>query len=627
MIKGSMNIKYGEILAIISQIYKEEETGDLICQNGPTIKHLYFQNGQVIFAASNAIEDKFTQILLEEGKIKEEQLEMAMQKKGNKTIAKSLTELGFISSSDLIDSLIKQVYRIAKSLIYWEQGSAVFKADALPQGLAKLPLSTPRLILDMALSLENRHWVIQVLGGIDKVVEMHKAEKEVALNLPLTDDEIKVVNLTDGVKTIENISNISGIDIFTTAKILLGFYYLKLASPKKFIGTVKEEVQVLDVPSSQRVDKQLDLSFLDVALPSIEGEEIKKEEEKQSEEVIEKEKKEEYEKVENKEEVKEEKVDFSSISEEKEVLKPLTIDEEEQKKESQDIKSFLEGEKKESVSTFTPPLFTLENEERLNNEVPKVEPSRSLPIPKRKKKVLNRALFLIGVVILIGIISFSIVKFVEFKEEKNVPPPSLPLKNQKEMASKSDKDRQLKEETKEEQIPKMEERKEVVQPKVEEPVKVEEMKKVEEIKKVEEVQKVEEVKRKEDLKETRKREEKKEETIPETPKSEDGHILLSQGMYDEAAKAFKKEFLQKSGGYTIALMIACERDTITKALNESGNSKMLIIFPFTFKGRNCFRVLWGYYRSKEEAEKDYYNIPETFRNAGAKVVSFSTVRP
>ncbi|MCX7830323.1 MAG: hypothetical protein N2445_04610, partial [Acidobacteria bacterium] len=78
---------------------------------------------------------------------------------------------------------------------------------------------------------------------------------------------------------------------------------------------------------------------------------------------------------------------------------------------------------------------------------------------------------------------------------------------------------------------------------------------------------------------------------------------------------------------TIAIMLACEKDSITKAFAESNNSKELIIFPYNFKGKSCFRVIWGYYNSKGEAEEAFNSIPKVFKDSGAKVVPFETMKP
>jgi hypothetical protein len=265
MIKGVRTLKYGEIIPIIGEIFREGETGTLLLQNEPAAKYLYFQSGQVIFAASNAPEDKFTQILLEEGKLKEEQLDMAMQKKGSKTIAKTLTELGFISSPDLLDSLIMQVYRIANSVVRWTEGSASFKPDVLPQGVAKLPLSTQRLIMDLCLSVENRSWALEIVGGMDKVVSIHKAEMDVALALPLTSDEEKIIKFCDGKRSVDEIAASSGSDPFRTIKLLIGLHLLGLAKPKRLIEGVNAP---RENPESQKEEKHLDLSFLEQALPN-----------------------------------------------------------------------------------------------------------------------------------------------------------------------------------------------------------------------------------------------------------------------------------------------------------------------------------------------------------------------
>jgi len=109
--------------------------------------------------------------------------------------------------------------------------------------------------------------------------------------------------------------------------------------------------------------------------------------------------------------------------------------------------------------------------------------------------------------------------------------------------------------------------------------------------------------------------------------SSDPYESLVKGNYEEAAKEFKSLYASKRGGFTIAVMLACEKDSIGKALAETNNSKDLIIFPYNYKGRNCFRVIWGYYQTRGEAEEAFKKIPQEFRDSGAKVVGFETMKP
>ncbi len=598
MIKGVRNIKYGEILSIVGELYREGETGTLFCQSGGTAKYLYIQGGQVIFAASNSFEDKFTKILLEEGKIKEEQLDMANQKKGNKTIAKTLTELGFISSADLIDSLIKQVYRITKSILTWEEGSATFKPDSLPPGVAKLPLSTQRLILDLANSIENRHYVMQIIGGIDKRVVIHKAELEVVLGLPLNPDEIKMANAANGERTIENISAIAQTEAFTTAKFFIGLHYLGLAHPKGSIESIGE------LERKSEVEKELDLSFLDKALLTVSAEEEKKPEEVK----------------------KEEQNTFQSIVPEMESFKPSKIEEE---KEIASVGSTVEeppegedkNENNENVvqpSLFSPTFLPPEEEKSAPfSEKPKITLSPLNPMPKRRRSITKIAAGSLGIMVILALIVFGILKLLEEDGQKVVPPPAV-SKNTYSYDNKTGQ-------------PAMETNKKSVvggKKKIEESLPKDSSLKEEQ--KKEEEQKVVAPS---PPKEEKKTEEKKE-MIPLIPEEEkttpspavDPYESMIRGDYENASKAFRSLYSSKKGGFTIAIMLACEKDTITKAFAESNNSKDLLIFPYSFKGKNCFRVLWGYYRSREEAETAFNSIPKVFKDSGAKVVGFETMK-
>lgn len=593
MIKGVLNLKYGEILSILGQLYRDGETGTLLCQSGATAKYIYFQGGQILFAASNSLEDKFTQILLEEGKLKEEQIDMAMAKKGSKTIAKALTELGYISSADLIESLIKQVYRIVTSLLKWEKGTATFKPDSLPQGVAKLPLSTPRLILDVALAVDNRHYIMQILGGIDKVILINKAEMDVVLGLPLNPEEIQIVKSTDGIRTIENIATISQSNAFTTAKFFLGLNCIGLAQTKKIVETVNAEENVLKV---NQEEKKVDLSFLDKALPSSE----------ENDEV----------KFEVSAETKKEERPFQSIVPESETFKPITMEEKGvDSSPSQETTIEMKEEEASPPSLFSENFLPAEEkrEEESFFEIPEIHLPPPHSMPKRRKKKTKMIITSFG--ILFGIVAITLgflYLFSENGKELNPPPPSLPKVPSVTKTVKTEQEQGKKQQEQildsKAQIGKSLDK--------EKPISNENVK--EEEKQSEKLVVKEEIK-KEEIKETKIQNKKEKETQEFV---QDSYESLLKGDYDQAAEGFKTIYSSKKGGFTIAIMLACERDSIAKALAESNNSRELIIFPYNFKGRNCFRVIWGYYIKREEAENAFKTLPSVFKDSGAKVVSF-----
>lgn len=258
MMGGTRTLKAGELLTLVGELYRNRETGTLVLQGGNTTKYLYFQEGEIIFAASNAPEDKFTNILVEGGQLTQQQLEMATEKKGDRTIGKTLVELGFLSSADLLHALVMQVHRVALSSLLWESGDATFKPNVLPGGVAKLPISTPRFILDLSQQVENRAWVGQVLGGMETVLKIASAEREAAVTMGLQDDEQRLVDLIDGKRSVRELCEGAQVDLFKGAKFCLGLTTTGL-------GHVSG---LLHKPQEQSPAKPLDLSFLDSMIPS-----------------------------------------------------------------------------------------------------------------------------------------------------------------------------------------------------------------------------------------------------------------------------------------------------------------------------------------------------------------------
>jgi hypothetical protein len=593
MIKGVRTLKYGEIIPILGEIYREGETGTLLLQSGPSAKYLYFQSGQVIFAASNSPEDKFTQILLEEGKLKEEQLEMAMQKKGSKTIAKTLTELGFISSPDLLDSLIMQVYRVASSVIVWTDGNASFKPDVLPQGVAKLPMSTQRLILDLGLSIENRQWALQVVGGMDKVIAINKAEMDVTLGLPLTPEEEKDIRLCDGKRSIEEIAALSGSDPFKTVKLLIGLHYLGLAHAKRLIEPASDAAKLTEHPQDE---KHLDLSFLEQALPSQQGKAAKFE---------------------------------SVVPPKEEQFIPQKIEGETEDKDRH-VAERTKEEPQEAIQTplFQPTFLPLDDaglgESEFGRE-PKVILPPPNPMPERSRKGLKILITTGAIVLVIAAIVVSCFIFLQ-ERDTGVPPAVMPPAVAKKQPPSPKQ--QLA------SVPSAGAKKEAAKTEAVEPQKLpaSQAPAPEKTARIEAPQTA--VPKPKEIPKT---EEKKPEPMPpkkvesevakEEPSGKDPYESLKAGDYSSAAIGFKRNYSSKKGGYTIALMIACETETVQKSFAEAGGSREFIIFPHNFKGRNCYRVVWGYYSSRQDADAAFSKLPGLFKDSGARIVPFESMKP
>jgi len=615
MIKGVRTLKYGEIIPVMGEIFREGETGTLLLQNDPAAKYLYFQNGQVIFAASNAPEDKFTQILLEEGKLKEEQLDMAMQKKGNRTIAKTLTEMGFISSQDLLASLIMQVYRVASSVISWTEGTASFKPDVLPQGVAKLPMSTQRLILDLVLSIDNRPWALQVVGGMDKVISIDKAEMDVALALPLQPEEEKVVRFCDGKRNIETVAAGAGSDPFKAIKLLIGLHMIGLAHPKRGVEAVTHQPTA---SAPQHEDKHLDLSFLETALPG-------KQEQPAPFEL---------ETPKSPGSFLPEPAPAASEFQKPQAPEPAApLKFEEPQAPEFKVEKIEEPQPEPPREVIQQPLFQpsfLPAEEQRIGEIKENSEPRVIlpppnPIPKRSSK-WGKVVLPLCVMAGLTLAFYVIYVFFIADKENHLPPPQPPKAVPKKIAAQAEKPVPAGNATIKEENPASQAAPPTTKPAETEPAPLK-PEKIESVRieppPAQEPQKTEAKKPEPPPAKEPEKPPVKEEAAP----SGDPSASLRSGEFEKAAAGFKKIYGAKKGGYTIALMIACEKETLQKSFAGSGESDDFIIFPHNFKGRSCYRVVWGYFTSRAEAEAAYSKLPSMFKDSGAKIVPFDSMKP
>lgn len=78
--------------------------------------------------------------------------------------------------------------------------------------------------------------------------------------------------------------------------------------------------------------------------------------------------------------------------------------------------------------------------------------------------------------------------------------------------------------------------------------------------------------------------------------------------------AASRRAFEHPGGfaYSIQLELACEESTVTKALRADLSGRQIWIVPYDFRGRNCYRVLWGRYKTLPKARDAKTSVPAMF---------------
>jgi len=149
----------------------QEKTGFFHMQPGD--RKLFFEKGHLVFAKSGEKGENFADILVEMGKISEDQLEeLKIKLQPGESLGKALREKGFANPQDLGTSLKHQIMRIITKVILGEEGTLQIHTDELPQKMPRLKISTLPLFVKNILLIESPGFP----QGMDQPVRIAKTE-------------------------------------------------------------------------------------------------------------------------------------------------------------------------------------------------------------------------------------------------------------------------------------------------------------------------------------------------------------------------------------------------------------------------------------------------------------------
>jgi len=88
----------------------------------------------------------------------------------------------------------------------------------------------------------------------------------------------------------------------------------------------------------------------------------------------------------------------------------------------------------------------------------------------------------------------------------------------------------------------------------------------------------------------------------------------TRARYDAMARDFAAN---ASGNFTVQIQILCEPANVGKTMKDGGSNVWFV--PQSIGARSCYRVFWGHYNTREEAQRALASIPAAVRDRSAAV--------
>lgn len=234
------NLSHNPLPDMLFTITHYKVPGVLTFSLGNVIKQVFISDGRIIFAASNAPEDHLGEFLLRCGKIsrvdydKSTELLEQFRKKWQGQI---LIEMGALSTEELPWAVRSHQQAIVWSLFNWFEGIVKFHIGELrgPKPIL-LDIPIPRAILDGVRHISHAKRAIHHMGNRDTILE---ADKNALLNLEVfgaDEKERSIMKMIDGKTSLYDLCANAPCPAHEAAKILYGFYALKLIHKKQPAG-------------------------------------------------------------------------------------------------------------------------------------------------------------------------------------------------------------------------------------------------------------------------------------------------------------------------------------------------------------------------------------------------------
>lgn len=215
------------------ELWREQFTGALRFENDGIIKIIYFKGGDVLSASTNDRADSIDEILMKAGKVSREHVKQALaRRKESETLGDAMLNLGYITRKELTWARRVQVVGVIRSIAAWTEGSFTIVADYLPKRDEGTLFPLPQILVELIVTEQDRQKFDRALSGGTAVFQKTGDFQEVFGRLGLNEDAEAIVAQVDGTKSAAEVASASGRDAFNVYKLLHAFATLGILTAK-----------------------------------------------------------------------------------------------------------------------------------------------------------------------------------------------------------------------------------------------------------------------------------------------------------------------------------------------------------------------------------------------------------
>jgi len=221
------------LVARLVELWREKFTGAIRFENDGVIKIVYFKSGDVLSASTNDRNDSVDEILMRAGKVSKEHVKQALAKrKESETLGDALLNLGFITRKELAWGRRIQIINVIRSIDEWNAGSFTIVADYLPKRDEGTLYPLPQVLVEMIVTDQDRQKFERALDSGSRVFEKAPGHEALFTRLGLNEDAEAIMAQVDGTRSASEVANASRQETFNAFKLMQALFVLGILQKK-----------------------------------------------------------------------------------------------------------------------------------------------------------------------------------------------------------------------------------------------------------------------------------------------------------------------------------------------------------------------------------------------------------
>jgi tetratricopeptide (TPR) repeat protein len=202
------------------------KTGCLTVTDRSNFGYVYFDEGRVVYATVLNRPDRLGDLLVRNNAISRDDLSNAMAAQAqepNKRLGQLLVERGSLTQEQLHRFILVQIEESVYHLFTWSSGTFHFDPDQKPDEDSSLLVSinAESLLLEGARRVDEWSQIEKKISSMDLIFSLERDPQQDE-DVDLTKEQLKVIPLLDGERTVEDVVREAGLVEFEVGKAIYG---------------------------------------------------------------------------------------------------------------------------------------------------------------------------------------------------------------------------------------------------------------------------------------------------------------------------------------------------------------------------------------------------------------------